>query len=324
LAESTLSLSFNGMANLIGPVFSYGADVTSFSAEQLAQVTAAISQGYRDFLFPEPLPGETSVHQWSFLHAGATLTANAPQSSSTVTIVDGVVTIASGTWPSWAAQGLLSISGTLYPVSTRDSSTQLTLFDTTLDADALTEYALYQGDIDAPDNFGGFDDKPTFLTPSSRNVELTIVDEQAIRAMRATPGYATGRPEFIAARVINATATTGQRWQFMLAPAPDAAYVWEYTHHVLPDMFATTGYPLGGAYHAQTILQGAYMHAARMLMNQEQFERKRADFQNRLAASVAHDRQRMTPGKLLTHRELNDYPTVRGPRANSHAYEAGV
>lgn len=309
------------MAAMVGVYFSFGATVGSFSSTEAEQVAVAIRRGYRCFLFPMPLPGEPVAHKWSFLHAATTLSVNAPYSTGDVTIVDGVVTLESGTWPAWAAQGLLSISGTLYPVSSRDSNTQITLHDTTLDAAAETTFVLYQGDVDAPDNFGGFDDYPTFLTPSARNERLTRVDESAIRSMRAIPGMATGRPEYIAARVINASATSGQRYQFMLAPAPDAAHVWEYTHHVSPDMFTTTQYPLGGPAHAETILQAALMIAAQMLSNQEQYQRKKAEFEERLAASVAHDRQRMTPERILTHRELNETPMRRGPRALTATYE---
>lgn len=327
MAESTLSLTYNDLAAIVGVYFSFGATVGSFSAADAEQVAVAIRSGYRRFLFPPNLPNETVAHKWSFLHPGATLAVNAPQSSSTVTIVDGVVTLAAGTFPSWAAQGLLSISGTMYEVSTRDSNTQLTLFDTTLDADAGTSYVLYQADVDAPDNFGGFDDPPTFITPSSRNERLTIVDESAIRAVRGTSGQSTGRPMLIAERVINATATTGQRWQFMVWPAPDEAHVFSYTYHVLPDMFTTTQYPLGGMAHAETIKESCLAAAAEMLRDQEGYKRKNEEFMTRLAASIAHDRQRMMPDRIITEREMSE-TSFNGrrpyPRALTHSYESGV
>lgn len=313
MAESTLSMTYTDIAGAVGVLFSYGATVASFTATEAEQVAVAIRRGLRQFYFPPILedragrPLETSAHKWSFLHPAATITSNAPYSTGTVTIVDGVVTLASGTWPTWAAYGLLSINSTLYEVSTRDSGSQITLVDTTLDADALSTYTLYQGNAAAPDNFGGFDDDPTYATPTVYEPELTILDESQIRALRGSSGSTFARPQFVATRVVNATSTSGQRWQFLFWPAFDAAYVLEYTYHVLPDMISGTQYPLGGSAHAETILSSCLSAAAEMLKDQEGFQRKRSDFMTRLRASVAHDRQRMTADKLMSDRELVDY-----------------
>jgi hypothetical protein len=57
-------------------------------------------------------------------------------------VVDGVVTLAGGTWPSDAADKILVVNGSNYAVATRDSGTQITLEDTTLDVAAGNSYAL--------------------------------------------------------------------------------------------------------------------------------------------------------------------------------------
>lgn len=76
-----------------------------------------------------------------------------PYSTSTITIVDGVVTLstappyASAEFPSWAADGDLIVGGQLYSVNTRDSITQLTLDDLTVDVAAGTSYSLQKADL---------------------------------------------------------------------------------------------------------------------------------------------------------------------------------
>ena len=45
------------------------------------------------------------------------------------------MTLAGGTFPAWAAVGVLKVSNEYYDVNTRDGNTQVTLEDTTLDVD---------------------------------------------------------------------------------------------------------------------------------------------------------------------------------------------
>lgn len=313
MAESTLSMTYTDIAGAVGVLFSYGATVASFTATEAEQVAVAIRRGLRQFYYPPILEDEKSAHTWSFLHPFATLTSNAPYSTGTVTVVSGVVTLASGTFPSWAAQGQVLVSGTLYDVSTRDSNSQVTLHDTTLNVDAGTSYSLYQSEITLPDNFGGFDDAPTFITPSLYDANLTILDEQQIRNLRGSFGATFARPAYIADRCINATATSGQRFEALFYPAFDASYVMGYTYQILPDMISTTQYPLGGSIHAETILASCLHIAAQMLKDQEGIERKRADFMHRLASSVSHDRSLKAASRIMTDRELNEY-NWRHPR----------
>jgi hypothetical protein len=64
--------------------------------------------------------------------------------TGTIEVVNGVATLTGGTWPSDAADKILVVGGSNYAVSTRDSGTQLTLVDTTLDVAAGSSYALVQ------------------------------------------------------------------------------------------------------------------------------------------------------------------------------------
>jgi len=81
------------------------------------------------------------------------ISIEAAYSTGTVTVTQNsaVVTLASGTWPTWAASGEILLSGLWYPVLTRDSGTQITLETTWEGATAAgTSYTLAQWQYDLP------------------------------------------------------------------------------------------------------------------------------------------------------------------------------
>ena len=59
---------------------------------------------------------------------------NDSYSTGTVAISSGVVTLSGGTFPTWAAEGVLGVGEELYQIKSRDSNTQITLYDTTATA----------------------------------------------------------------------------------------------------------------------------------------------------------------------------------------------
>jgi hypothetical protein len=106
---------------------------TGFDSDQLDNIEQCIRDGLHDVY---------SAHPWSFFRPIAEITTTAPYTTGTVSIVAGVVTLTGGTWPTWAATGVLKISNGYYEVDSRDSSTQITLEDTSVAAAALTTYEL--------------------------------------------------------------------------------------------------------------------------------------------------------------------------------------
>ena len=62
--------------------------------------------------------------------------------AGTVTVASGVVTLTSGSFPAWAASAATNINGTHYNVSTRGSSTAITLSDLTVNVPAASMYLL--------------------------------------------------------------------------------------------------------------------------------------------------------------------------------------
>jgi hypothetical protein len=65
-----------------------------------------------------------------------------PYTTGTVTIAAGIVTLAGGTWPTWAGNARLTVSGTVYVISTRDSNTQLTLTNLAVNVGAGATFSL--------------------------------------------------------------------------------------------------------------------------------------------------------------------------------------
>lgn len=62
--------------------------------------------------------------------------------TGTVTVASGVVTLASGTFPNWAASGSVVVGSDTYTVNTRDSDTQVTLDDLTVNVGAGASYVI--------------------------------------------------------------------------------------------------------------------------------------------------------------------------------------
>lgn len=129
----------------------HGLDTRSGVNERRAR--ACVLQAYRD------LPSRAN---WHYFYRQRLLQTNTQQTSSTITYdhtggaYERVVTLASGTWPSWAAFGRLIIDEVHYEVEDRKSSTELTLTETSNpgeDVAALTSYILYRSAYPLPSNF---------------------------------------------------------------------------------------------------------------------------------------------------------------------------
>ena len=127
------------------------------------RIRAAIQSAYRQL---------AQVRNWRFFYSLARINLNAAQSSSTITydhtggVAERLVTIAAGSWPSWAAYGTLRIAGVNYKVATKESSTTLTLAADscpTADIAAGTSYVLYQAEYALPPDFRAL------MAPSGEN-----------------------------------------------------------------------------------------------------------------------------------------------------------
>lgn len=305
MAESTLSVDYDAIRREAGRMLGYGRTPASqWDSDQSQDVEDCIKAGLRMFYYPPPVDGRTTAHEWGFLRPIATLTLSAPYSTGTVAIASGVVTLTGGAWPSWAAQGELTLSsgsssGTCYSVASRDSGTQLTLDDTTLAVSSGATYSLRRPAYTLPDNFCGLDGKITYRANSAGWApEIRIVSDTQVRLMRQRAGTSSGRPVCAAIRVQEHSATAGTRYEAVFFPSPDAAHVLEYPAKIIPSHIdATNKYPIGGAAHSETII-AAVLAACEQRLNGGRPGSWYETFIERLKASIAHDQAAHVPPNL--------------------------
>lgn len=324
MAEPTLSLSYSDLQAEVGEYLGYGRTPGKWSDEQTAQVAACIASGLRQFYFPKPIGNQPIAHEWSFLKPTTTLTTSAPYSTGTVAVTASstTVTLTSGTWPSWAAFGVIRINGsTTYSVLTRDSATVLTL-DTAWagDTGSLLTYELSQFVYDLPDDFGQLVGCLTY-EPNIHRAAILQVGEGMIRELRQGSSGRSGYPARCATRpkAVTASLTAGQRWEILFDPAPDAAYVLTYRYTVLASkLTSTNAYAYGGAAHAEAIL------ASCLAVAEDRYDDikngpKYQEFVERLAASIAFD-TRSRPQHLGYNADHSDGEEYLPRRTNNVTY----
>lgn len=103
MPEPALSMQLSDFRSGLGHWLGYGrGETVAWSDAQLDDINNYIDGGYRQFLIPPALPGETRGHKWSFIEPTSTVTTTA--STSTVALpvdcvnVLGDMTYDSDTW----------------------------------------------------------------------------------------------------------------------------------------------------------------------------------------------------------------------------------
>lgn len=244
MTESSLSLSWVELKEEVGWFLNYGRD--SWDADQTTEIENIVQSGVRRVYYPPVTEPSQVGYEWSWLRPSTTLTVYAAYGTGTITIASGVVTLSvAGTFPTWAADAVLSVGGNTYTVNTRDGANQITLDDTSVTVATASAYSLAQEDYDLPDNlsriFGAIhwpDD--TYRSPIE---QVPVGDLIAMRGQTSR----TGPPEWFATRYKTSTGVTGQRQEILLYPRPDEdktlPYQYEAYSSVLSDSYP---YPLGG------------------------------------------------------------------------------
>lgn len=281
---------------------------TGFSSAQVDDLNDIIEMGLRDVY---------GAYDWSFLHSRQPVTTVAPYTTGTITVSSGVVTLAGGTWPSWAAVGVLkvTISGVIYyyRVSSRDSDSQITLEDTSVDVAAGTSYSLGCPEYDLPAAYDGLESKLTFEPEASDQYPpIKIVSEERIRSKRQDHEY-EDRPLWAA--IINKSfdADEGSKKRVVFYPTPDARYVMNAWMHLRPTMINDSNqYPLGGEVLGYAIIEACLAAGGRFLEDSGATTHE-AKFEKALQEAIKRDQETSSPpwlGKDEGDEDDTEWPPV--------------
>jgi hypothetical protein len=289
MPESTLSLAYADIQLEVGYFAGYGADYTTWTAAQVATIDRIIQEGLRKFYYPlNPITKET--HKWSFLEFPLTISTIASYSTGTVSSSGAVVTLTGGVFPTWAAtNGTITVNNIIYNITSRDGNTQITLTETPSVAFNGDTFVLeHDGNYTLDDNFGSMSSQILTFESDYSYAPVRIISEVEIRKMRQVNNSRLA-PRFAAIRAKTSTGATGQRFEIIFYPIPDAAYVLSGMYDVYVNKIdrVTYPYPLGGMKHSDTIKASCLAVADKVLndaigVNAEDFERL-------LAISISQD-----------------------------------
>lgn len=139
---------------------------------------------------------------------------------------------------------------------------------------------------DLPDDFG-----------SMREDFYFAADKGYAPLTQRPPGYVLGRitdsdtsgvPTYYAIRVKSQTGASGTRWELLLYPPPQEAYVLSYRYTVLRDALSSTyPYPAGGAACREAII-AACLAAAERLFN-DVIAMQESYYQQQLMLAIRYD-----------------------------------
>lgn len=263
---------------------------TSFSSDQITDIEDCIRDGLHDVY---------TAHNWSFFRPVEDISTTAPYATGTVTIAAGVVTLSGGTFPAWAADGLLKVASAYYSVASRDGNTQLTLDDTSVTVASASAFELGRPEVELNSAFEAISGDSDLTYYPDQNDLYPPVRQRHDKAIRTwqqdNPYY--DRPIYYSVRTVEFDPTTGSRKRLALYPTPGAAYVLRVPMILRPTMIDETNqYPVGGETLAQVILEACLAAAERNF--DEENKRHTERFQQLLPLAILADMEKSAPTSL--------------------------
>jgi hypothetical protein len=259
-------------------------------------VTSIINRGLRQFYFPPILPGETSAHQWSFLRYHATINLPAPvTTTATCTVVNGVATFNSAILNDTHRHVVVkftSLDG-YYEVANRNSTTVLTLRDTTINIGAATTVTFYWNRADMDES--GIDLNVYYGIGAGRGPLRNVNSSYILNLQQNQVSTHIGYPELFSVEPSTWPAPTlqaEQAFHIRFYPFANQATSLSIRQRLAPDGLTNDAdSPLGGVAHYETIV-------ASCLAIAEEFgdtpsSKYRELFMQRLTASIMADRTGM-------------------------------
>lgn len=196
----------------------------------------AVQSAYREF---------AAVRRWTYYISRGRITTVAPYSTGTITYTNSTrtLTLASGTWPTWAAYGVVVIDSVPYEVASRTSSSVLILSVNSnpgANVAAGTTYTIYRDRYPMPCDFLAAD-------------QFMAIGSSIAYPKRVMPG------DWLSPQRLSTTPATPRRYCFLsdpnymgalavgFQPPPDAAIPFDFIYHRRPRPLLIEEYKTGTA-----------------------------------------------------------------------------
>lgn len=202
-------------------------------ASSQRDIRRAIVEAYREI---------ANAHRWRYLYTVGRINTVAPYSTGTVVYTHStrVLTLTTGTWPSWAANGAVLINSVLYLVESRTSDTVLVL-DPVLNPGAnvaSTTYSISRYSYDLPADLVSIDrislennlSSATWMTPT-----------EWLSFHRAVPGDSGYTSRY----TIMGSPDTKGRLALFVWPFADTARTIDFIYYRRPRTLAVSEYKTG-------------------------------------------------------------------------------
>jgi hypothetical protein len=152
-------------------------------------------------------------------------------------------------------------------------------------------------EYDLPDDFGGMSGRSLTFSGTTLYAPVHIFDEEQVRAQASMLSSLTGRPQIAGIRPKPFVRTTGQQWEIVFYPKPDASYTLVGRYLVLQDAISLANpYPPGGAAHAEGYI--ASVKAAAEVLEDKEYGPMFRRFMQVLESNVEHDLRNNVPDFL--------------------------
>ena len=240
-----------------------------------------------------------AAHDWSFLHPIADVSTTAPYDTGTITVTAGVVTLTGGTFPTWAANGVLQVNNRYYSVASRNSATQVTLDTTSVTVATASGYKLARPEIPLDESFDSVtndSDLTYYPSPDCWYPPVKWRHDATIRQLEGTnPEF--DRPVFYSVRTVRFDPTVGSRKVLALYPTPDQAYTLRVPMHLRPVLVDEVNlYAIGGEVLSQVILEACLASAETNFEEREGTHERR--FLELIGLAIRDDQERSSPTSL--------------------------
>lgn len=209
-------------------------DVANFNpAQDQGDIRRSIVQAHREV---------SQRRAWAFLYKQGRIQLNAAYDTGTVVFdltggaYERMLTLTTGTWPSWAASGTVRIDGVNHMVAERKSSSIITLDSVLCPAAdiASTTYDLFQTTYSLPTDFV----RMASPQPESAWCGATWINPEQWHALERYD-YTTGQPEYYTIARRNDSFGV---LSLLVRPAPSDAETLDFIYHSRPRQLQVAGY----------------------------------------------------------------------------------